>query len=145
MIKFDVRIEIHRPVQDVFEFIAEGRNAPRWNSAVREVRQLSKGAVGMGTQFWMERKLPRGIVENTYEITEYVPGERLSVKSTSGPTPFFYRYSFEPTSGGTWLSLTGEGEVEGFLSALGPLLSRAVKKGVEDNFHTLKRILEGSL
>ncbi len=144
MIKFEVSIEIHRPVEDVFEFVADGRNAPRWNSAVREVRQISKDPVDVGTQYWMERKLPRGIVENTYEVVEYKPNERLSIKSTSGPTPFLYRYRFERSGMGTRLFLSGEGEVEGLANVLGPLLSRAVKRGVEDNVHTLKGILERS-
>ena len=46
--------------------------------------------------------------------------------------------------GATQLELTAEVELSGIAGALGPLASRAVKRGVDSNFADLKRILEAA-
>src|SRR5512136_775034 len=96
MITFEASILIRRPVKDVFEFVADGLNGSKWNSAVVEVMRISEGSIGIGTRYWMTRELPSGRVENTFEIIEYEPDKKLTVKITSGPTPFVYHYRFEP-------------------------------------------------
>jgi hypothetical protein len=66
----------------------------------------------------------------------------FEIRTTSGPTPFVYRYSFSDADGGTLVELAGEVELGGLAGALGPLASRAVRRGVDSNFADLKRILE---
>jgi len=69
-----------------------------------------------------------------------------------GPTPFLYRYSFKPSDKGTELSLKAEAEKEGLIEVLGTkarvapefVLRGFVKRGVEENFQTLKSLLESS-
>ena len=150
MIKFEVTITIHRPLEDVFRFVAQGENGSKWNSAVKEVKQISEGPIGVGTRYWMLRELPSGKVENTYEIIEFEPNKKLSIKIVSGPTPFFYRYTFEPSGQSTQLSLDAEVDKEGLVEVLGTkariapefLLTRFFRGGVESNFKSLKSILE---
>lgn len=151
MITFEVSILIRRPAKDVFEFVADGRNASKWNSAVVEAKKVSEGPIGLGTKFWMARELPGGRFENDFEIIEYEPDTKLTVKITSGATPFVYHYRFEQVGKDTMFSVTAEGEKKG-LEVLGVrariapevLLANLIKKGVEDNFKTLKELLESS-
>lgn len=150
MIKFDVNILIEKPVEEVFGFVAEGENGSKWNSAVKRVRKISDGPVNVGTKYSMTRQLPSGSVENIYEVVEYEENKKLSIKIVSGPTPFLYRYSFKPSDKGTELSLEAEAEKEGLIEVLGTkariapefVLAGFVKRGVEDNFQTLKSLLE---
>ena len=81
-------------------------------------------------------------MENNYEMTAYRPNRALTIKTTSGPTPFRYHYRFEPAANGTRLSLEAEVETSGLASLASPLLARGIKSGVETNFHTLKQMLE---
>jgi hypothetical protein len=97
----------------------------------------------------MLRELPSGKVENIYEIIEFESNKTLAIKTISGPTPFFYRYTFEPSEQGTRLSLDAEVDREGLVAVLGTkariapdvLLTRFVRGGVESNFKSLKSIL----
>jgi hypothetical protein len=66
----------------------------------------------------------------------------FAIRTTSGPTPFVYRYRFSSENGATAVVLDGTVELEGAARFLAPVASRAVRKGVEDNFATLKKILE---
>ncbi len=138
MIRFDVSIVIEKPVEEVFRFVAEGENGSRWNSAVKQVKKISEGAVDVGTKYSMIRQLPSGTVENTYEVVEYEENKKLSIKIISGPTPFLYRYSFKPSNKDTELSLEAEAEKEGLIEVLGTrariapefVLAGFVKRGV---------------
>ena len=95
----------------------------------------------------MTRQLPRAKVENTIEIIEYVKDKELTVRTKSGPTPFVYRYHFEPDEGRTTLSLLGQGDLGGTngIASIAPnfLLAGFVKRGVETNLRKLKGLLEG--
>jgi uncharacterized protein YndB with AHSA1/START domain len=150
MLKFNIDIMIEKPVEEVFRFVAKGENGSLWNSAVREVKKISEEPVNVGTKYSMIRQLPSGSVENVYEVIEYEENKKLSIKIISGPTPFLYRYSFKPVDHATELSLEAEAEKEGLVEVLGTkariapefVLSGFVKRGVEENFQTLKSLLE---
>ena len=153
MIKFEVSIVIEKPVEEVFGFIAKGENGSKWNSAVKSVRKISEGPVNVGTKYSMIRQLPSGSVENTYEVVEYEENKKLSIKIISGPTPFLYRYNFKSSGKSTELLLEAEAEKEGLIEVLGTkariapefVLGGFVKRGVEENFQTLKSVLESSI
>lgn len=142
MVRFRAEVVIDRPVEAVFSFVAHAENGSMWNSAVREVTKASDGAVGIGTEYRMSRQLPQGRVENTVQVVDYEPNERYAIRVISGPTPFLYRYTFEPRGDRTRMSLAAEGSLGGAADLLSPLASIVVKRGVQANFQTLKDLLE---
>ncbi len=79
---------------------------------------------------------------NDLEITLHKHAEEFAIRTLSGPTPFVYRYAFSRSDGGTLVELDAEVELPGVAALAGPLARRAVKRGVDDNFATLKRVLE---
>lgn len=46
--EFANTITIERPAEDVFRFLADFENVPRWNYAIVETHKTSQGAVGVG-------------------------------------------------------------------------------------------------
>ena len=64
------------------------------------------------------------------------------IRASAGPTPFLYRYRFAAENDETVVQLDAEVELPGAAALLPQLARRAVRKGVEDNFATLKQILE---
>lgn len=145
MIRFQAEVIINRPAEEVFSYVTEGENAPKWNSAVRQVKKTSEGPVGVGATYWMSRQLPEGLVENTFQVIEYEPPRHYSIKVTSGPTPFLYRYRFDPEGAGTRLVLSAEGELGGVAGLFSPITSTFVKRGVEANLRTMKDLLESRI
>jgi hypothetical protein len=137
MIRFVTAIEIPRPREAVSEFVADPVRLPTWNSAVESVR-----AVG-GNRYAMRRTLPSGPAENALEVAP-APPHALTLRTLSGPTPFAYRYSFEPSASGTRVVLHAEVELNGTGPLLGPLAAHAVKRGVDANLRTLRNILARS-
>ena len=138
---FETSVKIERPVDEVFDYVSDPRNFPDWNSAVQAVRQTSPRTDGAAT-YSMVRELPDGRAENDLEVLASRRPTEFDIRTTSGPTPFLYRYRFTDQAGTTLVELTAEVELGGLAGALGPLASRAVKRGVDSNFADLKRILE---
>jgi carbon monoxide dehydrogenase subunit G len=142
VISFETSVRIGRPIEEVFAFVSDPLQFPRWNSAVRDVRLTSGRAGEPGSIYLMERELPTGQAENELEVFARDPPSELSIRTTSGPTPFIYRYRFTREGEDTVIRLDAEVELGGVAGALGPLASRVVKRGVDANFATLKRTLE---
>ena len=144
MIAFETSTRINRPVEEVFAYVSDPRNFPRWNSAVQAVRKTSAGANGTGSTYVMERELPTGRAINELEVVASERPSDFTIRATAGPTPFLYRYRFAADNDETIMQLDAEIELPGAAALLPQLARRAVKKGVEDNFATLKQILEAT-
>ena len=89
---FTTSVRIEKPVAEVFDYVSDPTTFQQWNSAVQEVRQTSGGAEGVGATYLMERELPDGRAENALEVVEVNRPTLFVIRTTSGPTPFHYRY-----------------------------------------------------
>jgi uncharacterized protein YndB with AHSA1/START domain len=144
VIAFATDVRIDRPIEEVFAYVSDPLNFPRWNSAVRTVRKTSAGQNGVASTYSMERELPSGRAVNELEVVAREPPRRFAIRTTAGPTPLVYRYQFSTETGGTVVKLDAEVELPGAAAFLPQLARRLVTKGVNDNFATLKQILEAA-
>jgi uncharacterized protein YndB with AHSA1/START domain len=142
VITFETDTRIKRPIEEVFAYVSDPLNLPRWNSAVQAVRKTSAGESGVASTYSMERDLPTGRAVNELEIVARERPREFAIRTTSGPTPFYYRYRFSTDNGETLVQLDAEVELHGAAGFVPQLARRAVKKGVDDNLTTLKEILE---
>ncbi len=142
MITFETSVRIGRPIEVVFAFVSDPLRFPQWNSAVHTVH-ITSGAPGeLGSTYSMGRELPTGRAENELEVFVRNRPSEFGICTTSGPTPFVYRYRFTSERGATVVRLDARVELSGVAAALGPLAARGVRRGVDANFAALKRILE---
>ena len=137
MITFETDVRIERPIDEVYAYISDPLNFPRWNSAVEEVREHVRGR-----SYSMERRLPTGRAVNEMEILALERPREFAIRTTSGPTPFLYRYQFLSEGRDTLVKLDAEVELHGAAGLVPQLARRAVKKGVDENLATLKEVLE---
>jgi uncharacterized protein YndB with AHSA1/START domain len=142
VIAFETDVRINRPIEDVFAYVCDPLNFPRWNSAVKAVRKTSVGEDGVASTYSMERELPTGRAINELEVVASEPPRRFAIRTTAGPTPFLYRYRFSAENGGTVVNFDAQLELESAADFLPQLARRLVKKG--DNLATLKQILEAA-
>jgi uncharacterized protein YndB with AHSA1/START domain len=144
VIAFETDVRIDRPVGEVFAYVSEPLNFPRWSSAVETVRKSSAGDGGVGPRYVMERELPTGRAINELDVVASEPLREFAIRATTGPTPFLYRYRFAAANGETSVHLDAEVELPGSAGFLSSLARRAVKNGVDQNLATLKQILEAT-
>jgi uncharacterized protein YndB with AHSA1/START domain len=144
MITFETDVHIARPIEVVFAYVSDPRNFPHWNSAVQTVHKTSGDERELASTYSMERRLPTGRALNELEIIARQPSGEFAIRTTSGPTPFVYRYRFTPENGETLVQLNAEIELQGPAAFVPQLARRAVRHGVDDNLATLKAILEAA-
>ncbi|SRR6266516_1491392 len=150
MASFENTVIIQRSVEDVFAFLADFENVPRWNYAIVETRKVSPGPVGVGTTYRQTRSVPRRSEEGL-EVTVFEPASRLEVQGEIGPFQARVSYLLELTGSGSDSSsgtrLTNAVDLDlgssGLLSLVAPLAVSRVKHAVAANLETLKQILEG--
>jgi carbon monoxide dehydrogenase subunit G len=135
MLTIETSIRIARPADQVFELLSDPLRFPLWNSAVTSVDRL-------GTGYLMRRSLPTGAAENGLEVVACEPPTRFAVRTTSGPTPFVYRYSLSEAGGATVVVLDARVELDGPVALLGPLAGRAVRRGIDANLAALRDAVE---
>jgi uncharacterized protein YndB with AHSA1/START domain len=145
---FETSVRIERPIEQVFAFVSDPIQFPQWNSAVQAVRRTSAvpGASAEtdepGSTYSMQRDLPGGRVENGLEVFVHDQPTEFGIRTTSGPTPFVYDYRFASDGKDTIVHLDASVELAGVAAVLGPLATRAIRRGVDANLTTLKRTLE---
>jgi uncharacterized protein YndB with AHSA1/START domain len=144
MIAFETDVRIDRPIDNVFAYVSDPLNFPRWNSAVQTVRKTSVAENGVASTYLMERELPSGRAVNELEVVASESPREFAIRATAGPTPFLYRYRFAAENGVTIMKLDAQVELPGAAALLPQLARRAVKRGVDDNLATLKQILEAA-
>jgi uncharacterized protein YndB with AHSA1/START domain len=139
VIIFETEVRIERPIEEVYAYVSDPLNFPRWNSAVQEVRENVRGKT-----YSMERRLPSGRAVNELEILALDRPREFAIRTISGPTPFLYRYLFASEGNGTLVKLDAQVELHGAAALVPKLARRAVKSGVDENLATLKGVLEGA-
>jgi uncharacterized protein YndB with AHSA1/START domain len=101
--EFESSTTIRRSVEDVWAFISDPGNAPKWDPGVLDVRVTSAGPVRVGTTLQSVHK--GGTMDIT--VIEYEPKVRFTLKFTRGPLEgSWVRYAMEPVEGNTKLTRT---------------------------------------
>jgi carbon monoxide dehydrogenase subunit G len=140
--RFSNTIGIARPPHEVFAFVADLENAPRWNHAIVETRKTTTGPINVGTTYRQLRSEPTRS-EETLRVTELEPDRRFAVDGELGPFVGRLTYEFEDVAGSTRLTNTAELEARGLVKLAAPLASSRVRQAVAANLGSLKRLLEG--
>jgi hypothetical protein len=140
---FENTITIQRPAEQVFAFLADFENIPKWNYAIEETRKASPGPVGAGTTYRQTRTVPRRSQER-FEVTVFEPVTRLAVRGQVGPFDASISYLLEPVAGATRLiNKVALEPPQAVLRLVAPLAIRVVKAAVSQNLAKLKLILDG--
>ena len=142
MAKLEISTVINRPVEEVFAFLSNPENYPKWISSSSEVKIISEGPIGVGTTFRPVVNFLGRRIEGESEVTEYEPNRRYATKSKLGPVPVEWRVTFERVEGGTRVSMSGEVEPGGFFKIAEPLLVSMVKRQFEADLANLKDLME---
>ena len=139
--KFDNVVTIDRPPAEVFTYLAQFENIPRWNYAISETRKLTSGQVDVGTRYRQVRTLPSRS-EEEFEVVEFEPHRRLAVDGDLALLHGRVTYVLDDSSGATTLTNSMDLRASGPANLVAKLATRNVKTAVAANLGVLKALLE---
>ena len=142
-LNMQTRIDIDRPAAEVFDFVADQTNAPRWQQGLHEVRRITPGPIGVGTEHVFVRRFAGMNIESRNLFIAYVPGRFVSFKIPSGKVAGEASYLVEPTGANTSLLISEvHFRVSGLAGLATPVLARVFERESKKDEATLKDLLE---
>jgi uncharacterized membrane protein len=138
VLEFENTIRIDRPVDEVFAFLSDFENIPKWNYYVLGVRQLSEGSMDVGTTYHQVRKTD----EQYFRITEFEPNQKVAVETLPQSSPAL-QMRFTLYEEGDTTRIRDEWKLDTGRPAIFERLARGrVKSAVAKNLAKLKELLE---
>ena len=143
MVRARTSVEIDRPAEEVFPFVAEFPNNPRWQRGMRACRWTSPPPHGVGSTYEQEARFLGKDVRNTFRVTAYDPPRRVGFESTGGSFPIAVTRTVEALAAGrSRFTEEVEGDARGFYRVAEPLLQVLVRASIKRDFPRLKALLE---
>ncbi len=136
---------INRPIEDVYEFLANPENNPEWMSVVIGTKRIATGPVTTGETFQHTVKFLGKTFDVTFEVVEIDPPKRYCVRNVGGPVTFFGTYELEPVNGHTRFTHTLEGDTGNLFRFGGSMVERTMKRVYAADLATLDDVLEESV
>ncbi len=141
MIRTEWQIRIERSVEDVFDFVTDLRNDPRWNPDASDVVKHGDGPVGVGTVF-EEDVQPFGHCVATIDIYERPSAAGYAVRSAKADVSVRFHLA-DAGNGATDVTCEAELRLKGVLRLLEPVGTRVAARGEQTSRGPLlKRALE---
>jgi carbon monoxide dehydrogenase subunit G len=142
MINFEIGTLIDRPVQDVFTFLSNPLNLPKWQTMIASIEQITPGAVGAGSKYNLSAEMMGRKIDGIMEVVEYQPPTRFGFVNNAGPIQVKVVMTLKPVGTGAKITLNAEGNPGGLFKLAEGALAGQVKSQMEANLARLKAVLE---
>ena len=144
MASIEGQITIGRPVELVFDYVADQTNEPLYNPKMVGAEKETAGPIGKGTRFRSAVRSGGRTAEMLIENTGYDRPRLLTSTTTMKQMDIVYKLKFEPVPDGTRMQWSGEVRPKGGLRLLGPLVTWMGTRQEQRIWSSLKRHLEGA-
>ena len=142
MIDLETKVEIARPVSEVFAFVADQTNAPQWQDGLYEVRRLTEGPIGVGTEHEFVRRFAGREMVSRNRFVSFEEGRYVEFEIPAGWLTGRASYRTAPSPTGTVLTSRIQFRAHGPARLFEPVFSRLLTRDSRRDEERLKRLLE---
>jgi len=135
-------IMIDRKIGDVFDFVADERNEPRFNPQMTAVDKVSDGGIGLGTQFRAEVMSGGRPLSMLIEFVNFDRPNRLGSRTTMPGMVILGELTFEGVGDATRMRWAWTMQPTGAMRLLKPLIVVMGRRQEREIWTSLKRCLE---
>ncbi len=144
--RFEATVVIDRPIEEVFAFLADGENDPKFSPRVLVIAKTTDGAAGVGTVYASTVKDAGVKTRQEFKLTEFEPPTRirwaeLSKNLVTAPEG---GYDLSRECSGTRVTIYNVLEGHGPGKLIVPLALRSARKGADDFGKAIKTAVEAS-
>jgi uncharacterized protein YndB with AHSA1/START domain len=143
---FRATVVIDRPIDDVFAFLADGENDPKFSPRVLQIAKTTDGPPAVGTVYASTVKDAGMKTKREFKLTEFEPPTRIRWAEVSKNlvTAPEGGYDLAPEGEGTRVTVYNVLEGHGVGKLIAPLALRSARKGADDFGKAIKAAVETS-
>jgi uncharacterized protein YndB with AHSA1/START domain len=144
--EFRATVVIDRPIAEVFAFLADGENDPKFSPRVLEIAKTTDGPPAVGTVYASTVKDAGMKTKREFKLTEFEPPTRIRWTETSKNlvTAPEGGYDLASEGSGTRVTIYNVLEGHGPGKLIAPLALRSARKGADDFGKSIKAAVEAS-
>lgn len=143
MVDVFTEIIIQSPRDKVSYYAANPNHAPEWYENIESAEWRTEPPLRVGSQVAFKARFLGRELANVYQVTEFIPGEKLVMKTAEGPFPMETIYTWESIGGhSTRMTLRNRGNPHGLSKVFAPFMSAMMKKANRKDLQKIKSILE---
>ena len=142
MINLKETITISRSPSEVFAFVADLSNFPKWRANLVSFKVLTAGPTEVGTRCTEVIQVGPMRVPGSCDVTEFSPGRMMAFKAVSKGIIYDGRILVEPWEKGSKLTLTGDVQPSGLPKLIQPILKRKLQSGIKNEVRSIKEVVE---
>ena len=136
-------IEIARPRQVVAAYAADPDHVRDWYANIDRVTWETERPLSIGTRLSFVARFLGRTLSYTYQVTDFVPVERLVMATAEGSFPMETTYTWTDLPGrGTRMTLRNRGTPSGFAGLTAPFMVAAMRRANRKDLAALKSLLE---
>ena len=142
---FELSIVINRRIEDVFAFLSNLENDPKWRREWVDAMKTSEGLMSVGARFSLFNEMFGKRNEVVYEVSTYEPNHIVSWKTISGPLPLTFQRVFEQVESGTQVHFRYEADRDRMpliFKLLKPLIVASGKQALQGDVPKLKELMK---
>jgi carbon monoxide dehydrogenase subunit G len=135
--------EIPRPASEVFSFLADLENLPRWQSGVIRAELTSPGTIGVGSTAVVERRMFGQQIVADLVVSAYEPPRRIVLETEASGVSIQASVEIEPLGPDSCRVTFGMAmETTGFfMKAVEPMVAQAAETDIEASLARLGEVL----
>ena len=112
MARIEGEITVGRPVEVVFDYVADQTNEPQYNPAMVRAEKIGVRPLGVGTKFSSAVRTAGRTVDMVIEVLSYDRPRLLATRTAMKQADIDYILRFEPIPAGTRMQWSGRGPSE---------------------------------
>jgi hypothetical protein len=142
MVEVAGEVLIRRPVNDVFNFVADQRNEPQYNPDMKKSEKLTEGPIGVGTTFRAQMLSGRRAVWMTVEFTQFEPPNLIAENVQMSSMDLSGSIRFDQRPDGTLMKWSWDLKPRGLMALMSPLVGLMGRRLERRIWTNLKHLME---
>jgi hypothetical protein len=140
MIEFKGSIAVERSPEDVFAFVADPTNRPKYQHQLVGSRVVTSGPVRTGTQFEESMKLGPWKLRTACEVVACEAPRRFAFAARNRMLSYQGELAVESAPGGARLTISGRAELVGWRRMLQPMLRAECRRTLPRELRRIREI-----
>jgi hypothetical protein len=144
MLKFDETIAVNGAAADVYAYVADPLNIPRYQAEVLSTRLTTDGPLKVGSHF--EETMKMAFATKTFDCTvlELTAQRKVRFAATGDALDCEVEFHLEPEAGGVKLRMSGFGQLKGAWRLMTPMMRMGVVQGARRQLVAIRAAVEGA-